>query len=57
MSDSIGPNPDITEEAVHILDAAGAEGIPLRLLGGLAIYLQRRISYGQCLGISLLLYL
>ncbi len=40
MSDSIGPNPDITEEAVRILDAAGAEGIPLRLLGGLAIYLQ-----------------
>ena len=40
MSDTIGPNPEITEEAVRILDAASAEGIPLRLLGGLAIYLQ-----------------
>jgi hypothetical protein len=40
MSDTIGPNPEITEEAVRILDAASTEGIPLRLLGGLAIYLQ-----------------
>src|SRR5438876_3281661 len=40
MSDTIGPNPEITEEAVRILDAASAEGIPLRLLGGLAIYIQ-----------------
>jgi hypothetical protein len=40
MSDIKGPNPEITEEAVRILDAASAEGIPLRLLGGLAIYLQ-----------------
>ena len=40
MSDTIGPNPEITEEAVRVLDAASAEGIPLRLLGGLAIYLQ-----------------
>ncbi len=37
---SLGPNPEITEEAVRILDAASAEGISLRLLGGLAIYLQ-----------------
>ena len=40
MSDTLGPNPEITEEAVRILDAASAQGIPLRLLGGLAIYLQ-----------------
>jgi len=40
MSDTRGPNPEITEEAVRILDAASAEGIPFRLLGGLAIYLQ-----------------
>src|SRR5436305_10517398 len=40
MSDTIGPNPEITEEAVRILDEASAEGIPLRLLGGLAIYLK-----------------
>jgi hypothetical protein len=40
MSDTLGPNPEITEEAVRILDAASAEGISLRLLGGLAIYLQ-----------------
>ncbi|HYX51258.1 MAG TPA: hypothetical protein VE843_16040 [Ktedonobacteraceae bacterium] len=40
MSDTNGPNPEITEEAVRVLDAASAEGIPLRLLGGLAIYLQ-----------------
>jgi len=40
MSDTVGPIPEITEEAVRILDAASAEGIPLRLLGGLAIYLQ-----------------
>jgi len=40
MSDTTGPNPEITEEAVRVLEAASAEGIPLRLLGGLAIYLQ-----------------
>jgi hypothetical protein len=40
MSDTIGPNPEITEEAIRILEAANAEAIPLRLLGGLAIYLQ-----------------
>jgi hypothetical protein len=40
MSDTIGPNPEITEEATRVLDAARDEGIPLRLLGGLAIYLQ-----------------
>jgi hypothetical protein len=40
MSDTQGPNSDITDEAVRILDEASAEGIPLRLLGGLAIYLK-----------------
>jgi len=40
MSDTVGPNPEITEEAVRILEAANEEGITLRLLGGLAIYLQ-----------------
>ncbi len=40
MSDTSGPNPEITEEAIRILEAANAEGIILRLLGGLAIYLQ-----------------
>jgi hypothetical protein len=40
MSDTVGPNPVITEEAVRILEAANAEGILLRLLGGLAIHLQ-----------------
>jgi Uncharacterised nucleotidyltransferase len=40
MSDTVGPNPEITEEAVRILEAANDEGITLRLLGGLAIYLQ-----------------
>src|SRR5947209_16576624 len=43
MSDttgSAGPGADITEEARRIIDAANREGIPLRLLGGLAIFLQ-----------------
>ena len=40
MGDTVGPNPEITEEAIRILEAANAEGIVLRLLGGLAIYLQ-----------------
>jgi hypothetical protein len=40
MSDTLGLNPEITEEAIRVLEAADAEGIPLRLLGGLAIYLQ-----------------
>ena len=40
MSDTVGPNPEITEEAVRILEAADAQGITLRLLGGLAVYLQ-----------------
>ncbi len=40
MSDTVGPNPEITEEAVRVIEAANADGIPLRLLGGLAIYLQ-----------------
>ena len=40
MSNTVGPNPEITEEAVRILEAANARGITLRLLGGLAVYLQ-----------------
>ncbi len=40
MSDTVGPNPEITEEAGRILEAANAQGITLRLLGGLAVYLQ-----------------
>ncbi|GAC1348871.1 MAG: hypothetical protein NVSMB27_18260 [Ktedonobacteraceae bacterium] len=38
MNDMMGPINDITEEAVRIIEAARAEGVPLRLLGGLAIY-------------------
>src|SRR5215472_8110512 len=40
MSDTAGTIADIIEEASRIIDAANAEGIPLRLLGGLAIYFQ-----------------
>ena len=40
MQDTTGPIAEITEEAVRVLNAANAENIPLRLLGGLAIYLQ-----------------
>ncbi|GAC1567586.1 MAG: hypothetical protein NVS3B14_14090 [Ktedonobacteraceae bacterium] len=40
VNDTVGPIEEITGEAVRVLDAANAEGIPLRLLGGLAIYLQ-----------------
>ena len=40
MSDTVGQNPEITEEAIRILEAANAQGITLRLLGGLAVYLQ-----------------
>ena len=40
MNDTVGPISEITEEAVRVLEAAKAENIPLRLLGGLAIYLQ-----------------
>jgi hypothetical protein len=40
MQDTTGPVAEITEEAVRVLHAANAENIPLRLLGGLAIYLQ-----------------
>ena len=38
--DTSGPVADITEEALRILQAAQAADISLRLLGGLAIYLQ-----------------
>src|SRR5947209_3373066 len=40
MNDTVGPISEITEEAVRILEAAKANNVPLRLLGGLAIYLQ-----------------
>ena len=40
IDNTVGPLEEIAEEAVRVLDAANAEGIPLRLLGGLAIYLQ-----------------
>lgn len=40
IDNTVGPLEEITEEAVRVLDAANAEGISLRLLGGLAIYLQ-----------------
>ena len=40
MSDTAGTIADIAQEATRIVDAANAEGIPLRLLGGLAIYFQ-----------------
>ncbi len=40
MSDTTTPGADIKEEATRVLVAANAEGFPLRLLGGLAIYLR-----------------
>ncbi|HVB73476.1 MAG TPA: hypothetical protein VNE38_07960 [Ktedonobacteraceae bacterium] len=40
INDTVGPIDEITEEAVRVLDAANVEGFSLRLLGGLAIYLQ-----------------
>ncbi len=40
MSEITTPVADIKEEAARILDAAQADGFPLRLLGGLAIYFQ-----------------
>ncbi|MFL5627009.1 MAG: hypothetical protein ACJ788_15615 [Ktedonobacteraceae bacterium] len=40
MSEITGPLTDITEEAARIIEAAHAEGFPLRLLGGLAVYFQ-----------------
>lgn len=40
IDETVGPLEEITEEAVRVLDAANADAIPLRLLGGLAIYLQ-----------------
>jgi hypothetical protein len=38
MSDTIQPLADITQEAERIITTAKEEGVPLRLLGGLAIY-------------------
>lgn len=40
MSEITTPVANITEEATRILDAAEADGFPLRLLGGLAVYFQ-----------------
>jgi hypothetical protein len=40
MSDTTLPAEDIKQEATRVLDAANADGFPLRLLGGLAIYLR-----------------
>lgn len=40
MSDTGSPIAEISEEALRIVDTANAEGLPLRLLGGLAIYFQ-----------------
>ncbi len=40
MSETAGPIADIKEEAMRISEAANAVSIPLRLLGGLAIYFQ-----------------
>lgn len=40
MSETNTPVADIQEEAARILVAAESDGFPLRLLGGLAIYLQ-----------------
>ena len=40
IDETVGPLAEITEEAVRVLDAANVDGIPLRLLGGLAIYLR-----------------
>jgi hypothetical protein len=40
MSDILEPIADIKEEAARIIEAAQSEGVLLRLLGGLAIYLQ-----------------
>ncbi len=40
MSETTSPVEDIKEEAVRVIEAANAEGFPLRLLGGLAIYLR-----------------
>lgn len=39
-TDTQVPMADVTQEAARIVEAANAEGIPLRLLGGLAIYFQ-----------------
>lgn len=40
MQDTVGPLLELPEEATRIINAANAENIPLRLLGGLAIYLR-----------------
>lgn len=40
MSETTIPVADIKAEATRVLDAANADGFPLRLLGGLAIYLR-----------------
>jgi hypothetical protein len=40
MHDTVGPLLELPDEATRVLDAANAENIPLRLLGGLAICLR-----------------
>lgn len=40
MSDTTSPVTDIKAEATRVLDAANVDGFPLRLLGGLAIYMR-----------------
>jgi len=40
IDETVGPLAEINGEAVRVLDAANADGVQLRLLGGLAIYLQ-----------------
>jgi len=38
-AEQVGPLADIVAEAKRLLDAAHADGVPIRLMGGLAIYL------------------
>jgi hypothetical protein len=40
MSEITAPHADIKEAAARIIETAHADGFPLRLLGGLAIYFQ-----------------
>ena len=44
MSDTAGPNPEITEEAIRMLEAAHAGGIILRLSGGVKNSSRRRVT-------------
>ena len=40
IDETVGPLANITDEAIRVLIAAKADGVTLRLLGGLAIYLR-----------------